>query len=456
MSSKNDSLLSVEKIIDHLDGSIICCRGDACLTLVYASGYFYKTLGYENGEVSSLLEGYPNSVLRNEPPIDMEKLMEELRWNGFAERELKLIKKDGHHIWACCRMRLLEENGEAYLCGILFDVTLQRRSRRREYEQMEAIKKAENELAASEERYRLIMEEAADPIFDVDMLTHQVYCSPSFKTEFDLDITVREEFWDKVLSSDIIHPEDREKFLSRAHDLYEGKPQIPGEYRLKNADGRYHWYRIRSTVIRSDSGIPIRVITFISDIDKQKQETIRLRKEAEHDLLTGLYNHVTTISLIEKAISNSKSGSRHALFVIDIDNFKNANDMLGHLFGDELLMEISSKLKNQFREDDIVGRMGGDEFVVFLQNISSDAILEDKSRLLNGIFRNTRTNGGSVCRISCSVGAAIYPTDGTSYPELFRKADIAMYAAKNSGKDACCIYSDKLEAAACLAGSAVK
>jgi diguanylate cyclase (GGDEF)-like protein/PAS domain S-box-containing protein len=456
MFIKNDSILSVEKIIDHLDGSIICCKGDACLTIVYASGYFYKTLGYESGEVSSLLAGYPNSILQNEPPIDIEKLTEELRQNGFAEMELKLIKKDGHHIWACCRVRLLEENGETYFCGILFDVTLQRRSRRREYEQMQAIKKAESELAASEERYRLIMEEAADPIFDVDMLTHQVYCSPSFKSEFNLDIAMSEDFWNTVLSSDIIHPEDREKFLSRAHDLYGGRPQVPGEYRLMGAGGRYHWYRIRSTVIQNDGGIPIRVITFISDIDKQKQETIRLKKEAEHDLLTGLYNHVTTISLIEKAISNSKSGSRHALFVIDIDNFKNANDKLGHLFGDELLMEISSKLKSQFREDDIVGRMGGDEFVVFLQNIPSEAILEDKSRLLNGIFRSTRTNGGDVCRVSCSVGAAIYPTDGTSYPELFHKADIAMYAAKNSGKDACCIYSDKLEAAACPVGRTVK
>jgi diguanylate cyclase (GGDEF)-like protein/PAS domain S-box-containing protein len=321
---------------------------------------------------------------------------------------------------------------------------------------MQAIKKAESELAASEERYRLIMEEAADPIFDIDMLTHQAYCSPSFKTEFQVDIAGREDFWDNVLSSDVIHPEDRERFVSRTHELLEGRPPVPGEYRLKSADGRYHWYRIRSTVIRGDSGVPIRVITFISDIDKQKQETIRLKKEAEHDLLTGLYNHVTTIGLIEKAISNSKSGSRHALFVIDIDNFKNANDMLGHLFGDELLMEISSKLKSQFREDDIVGRMGGDEFVVFLQNIPSDAILEDKSRLLNRIFRNTRTSGGDVCRVSCSVGAAIYPTDGTSYPELFHKADIAMYAAKNSGKDACCVYSDKMEAALCPAESMIK
>lgn len=456
MSSKNNIPFSLEKILDHLDGSIICCKNDAYLTVVYASGHFYQALGYGRDEVHALLEGYPNSILRNEPPIDRDRLTEDLKRDGFAERELRLIKKDGHHIWACCRMSLLEENGETYLCGILYDITLRRRSRKREYEQMEAIKKAKSELAASEERYRLIMEEAPDPIVDVDLLTHQIYYSPSFQKEFGDMESESSGGWDKVQQSDLIHGEDQEKFLAHMNDLLEGQPHFPGEYRLKSSDGRYHWYRIRSSIIRDDSGHPIRLIAFISDIDNQKQETIRLKKEAEQDLLTGLYNHVTTVGLIEKAIANSKSGSRHALFVIDIDNFKTANDKLGHLFGDGLLMEISAKLKSQFREDDIIGRMGGDEFVVFLQNISSDTILEEKSKMLNELFRNMSCDCGDVCRVSCSVGAAIYPTDGTSYSELFRKADMAMYVAKNSGKDACCIYSDNLKIPAYVSESTEK
>jgi diguanylate cyclase (GGDEF)-like protein/PAS domain S-box-containing protein len=451
MSNSINGSLSLENIIEHLDGSIICCKNDKNLTIVYASEYFYRTLGYESGEVTALLPGSPDGILQNDPPIDWRQLVDGLKITGFAEQELKLIKKDGHHIWACCRLRLMTaENGEEYLCGILFDVTQKRRSRRREYEQMQAIKKAESELAASEERYRIIMEQAADPIFDFNLLTRQLYFSPSFKSEFSVDFsgeTKEEDFIRILTSSDAVHPEDREKFIGHTKELLKGIQLTPGEYRFKNADNRYHWYRVRSTIIKNSVEVPVRIITFITDIDKQKRETMRLKEEAEHDLLTGLYNHVTTVSLIEKAIANSKEGSRHALFVIDIDNFKIANDMLGHLFGDELLMSIAANLKSQFRGNDIIGRMGGDEFVVFLQDIPSEAVLIQKSQLLNEIFRDTRTKGNETCNISCSVGVAIYPVDGITYPELFHKADIAMYSVKNSGKDACCVYTKRLEAA---------
>lgn len=150
--------------------------------------------------------------------------------------------------------------------------------------------------------------------------------------------------------------------------------------------------------------------------------------------LTGLYNHVTTTVLIDKAIAESKSDSRHALFVIDIDNFKTINDQLGHLLGDEVIEEIGAKLKEQFREDDIVGRIGGDEFVVFLQNIPSNKVVSLKSRVLNELFRNLQARGNVECKISCSVGVSSYPADGKNYHELFRKADIAMYAAKKAEK----------------------
>lgn len=437
--------MDLEKIIDHLDGSILCCRNDDVLTILYASPNFYKMLGYENNGITTLLGGYPDSVLRNDPPIDLQKLESELRRNGLAELELKLIKKDGHHIWVSCRIRYMEtDDGEGCFCGFLFDVTQERRSRKKEQEQMEAIQKAENELAESEKRYRIIMEQAADPIFDYNLKTNQVYCSPSFQARFSFDVD-RGNFLQIIRHSDFVFGEDREKAKRDAVDALREGCSKTGEYRLKGADNRYCWYRVRSTVIQNERGAPIRIIIFFTDIDKQKKETMRLRERAEHDLLTGLYNHVTTTSRIDRAIAESESGSRHALFVIDIDNFKTINDQLGHLHGDEVIEEIAAKLKEQFREDDIVGRIGGDEFVVFLQNIPSDKLLFLKSRILNELFRTTHSNGQISCKISCSVGIAVYPADGRTYHELFHKADIAMYAAKNSGKDSCCLYTEGLE-----------
>ncbi len=435
--------MNLERIIDHLEGSILCCKNDDVLTIVYASPSFYSMLGYEHGEVTSLLGEFPNAVLRGDP-LDRETFLSELNLSGYAEPELKLIKKDGHHIWVNCRVRLTEENGEGYFCAFLFDITMERRSRKKEQEQMEAVRKAENDLAESETRYRIIMEQAADPIFDYNIKNNQVYCSPSFQARFSFDVS-QGNFLQIIRHSDFVFEEDRDKAKKDAMDALRDGCSKTGEYRLKGVDNHYCWYRVRSTVIQSEKGDPIRIIIFFTDIDKQKKETMRLREWAEHDLLTGLYNHVTTTSRIDRAIAESPEGSRHALFVIDIDNFKTINDQLGHLLGDEVIGEIAGKLKEQFREDDIVGKIGGDEFVVFLQNIPSDKLLFLKSRVLNELFRTTHSNGEISCKISCSVGISIYPTDGTNYHELFHKADIAMYAAKNSGKDSCCLYTEGLE-----------
>lgn len=445
MHNTSANQLELEKIIDHLDGSVLCCLDDEALTIVYASACFYEMLGYKKAEVTTLLGGYPNSILSYGSPAEWRNYALELRRSGFVELELKLIKKDGHHIWVSCRIRFMKtEDGTEYFCAFLFDVTQERRSRKIEQEQLEAIQKAESELAASEKRYRIIMEQAADPIFDYNLKTQQVYCSPSFQVRFNFDVGSG-NFLQIIRHSDFVFEEDRRRALQDAlEELKEGSSKT-GEYRLKGVDDRYCWYKVRSTVIHSEQGVPVRIIIFFTDIDKQKKETMRLRERAEHDLLTGLYNHVTTTSRIDKAIVESESGSRHALFVIDIDNFKSINDQLGHLLGDEVIEDIAAKLKEQFREDDIVGRIGGDEFVVFLQNIPSDKLLRLKSRILNELFRSTHSNGKMTCKISCSVGIAIYPTHGTNYHELFRKADIAMYAAKNSGKDGCCIYSEELE-----------
>lgn len=435
----------LENITDHLDGAILCLKNDENLTIVYANAYFYRVLGYEYGSIHNMLEGYPDSLLRLNSFNERLRVEKTIRQNGFAEEEMKLIKKDGHHIWAGCRLRMFtDDDGQEFFCAILFDVTQEHRSRQRERAQMEAIKKAKSELAESEERYRIIMEQAADPIFDYDLKTRRVYSSPSFTERFDFDAGAG-HIMDKLENSDFVYKEDREKAVHSGFGILSKNGSEIGEYRLKTRRGKYCWYRVKSTVIRNEAGDAVRVILFFTDIDKQMNETIRMKEKAERDLLTGLYNHVTTTSLIDDAIRESPKESRHALFVIDIDNFKKVNDQLGHLYGDEVIEEIGIKLKDQFREEDIVGRIGGDEFVVFLRNIPSEKILRLKSRILNELFRGTQSNGKVTCKISCSVGVSLYPADGRNYHELFQKADIAMYAAKRSGKDVCCIYSKELQ-----------
>lgn len=436
------SKLNLEKIVEYLGDGFLCCRNDPFLTIAYANYSFYKMIGYKYGEITALL-GDTQRVMGNNPPIDWRKLAINLKQDIFTNFNLMLIKKDGNSFWVCCHMRLITTEDETeYFCCMISDTLYKYQWHKGEREQLRSIKKAESELAASEERYRIIMEQAADPICDYNFKTQELYCSPPFKEKFGLDVGV-DGLLEQLYHSDLIYNEDKSRIMTDIYGIIDGVSMKNTEYRIKNVDGLYHWYKVRCTVIRDKKSIPLRMIAFITDIDKQKKETMVMKEKAEHDLLTGLYNSMTTSALVNKVISESNTNSSHALFVIDIDNFKNVNDSHGHLVGDEVIIDISSKINKIFREDDIIGRIGGDEFVVLLKDIPYLDI-KKKCEILQGVFHGAHPQNDQCYKVSGSIGVAVFPRDGKSYRDLFAKADTAMYAAKNSGKDAYCIYSEQL------------
>lgn len=552
-----------ESLLESLGYSVLYLRDDSLLTIAYASLSFYRALGYREGELAVLRAPGPEPVLRNDPPIDWGRVRQEIAMTGYARPELRLIKKDGHHIWMDFRVSFSEEDG--CFCGIVSDITLTRRSLRMQREQaaelqaltanvpcgvlrcrddenmtmdfisegfciltgyrreelrerfqdryllmvygedrsllmrqtpqglrrsretgttyrlcckdgrilwifdrarryadyngriciycvlmdVTANKKAEEELAASEERYRLILEHVTDPICDYNFKTGGIYFSPAFVQKFGNAFCSRyQKGIDKVLTEcSIIFEEDMQEFRNGIKLLMQ-KGQVPDwECRLKRQDGKYIWCSIHPTMFCDGQGSPSRIIILISDIDSRKREAIVLRQKAEHDLLTGLYNRMTTMSLIDEALAKSDPADRHALFVVDIDNFKEVNDHLGHLAGDRLIVHTASMLRRQFREEDIVGRVGGDEFVVFLKNVNSQVVL-NRADLMLQICRRLPEGQECAVPVSGSIGIALYPSDGKTYEELFRRADNAMYAAKNSGKNAFRVYVKGIEAIA--------
>ena len=170
-----------------------------------------------------------------------------------------------------------------------------------------------------------------------------------------------------------------------------------------------------------------------SVIDTKKDSTAGL------DPLTKVYNKSATAEYIETALANSTNG---ALLMIDIDNFKKINDTYGHLFGDEVLCDFTKAVKNLFRFDDIVGRVGGDEFVVYMKNVSDIEEIKAKAtkvcKAVSGIYVGENTD----ISISASIGIATNPKDGKDFKTLFAKADTAMYYSKNSGKNSFTIYDE--------------
>ncbi|MBR1692764.1 MAG: diguanylate cyclase [Lachnospiraceae bacterium] len=157
---------------------------------------------------------------------------------------------------------------------------------------------------------------------------------------------------------------------------------------------------------------------------------------AQTDSLTGIYNRATTQKLIENILQLEVSHT-HALFMIDVDNFKLINDNYGHIYGDKILKELAEALKTSFGENEIIGRMGGDEFAVFIPQAQRHGeVLQLGTKLCD--YLTARKIQG--IQVNCSVGVALAPKHGSGFQQLYKNADKALYMAKSLGKNRCCIY----------------
>lgn len=179
-----------------------------------------------------------------------------------------------------------------------------------------------------------------------------------------------------------------------------------------------------------------KILFTLKDIDNQKRRELFFKNRAERDGLTGLYNAITTRSKIDEVLSLEHQVSENQIFVlIDLDNYKQINDTFGHSYGDQVLVDVANILNKKFRSSDIVGRIGGDEFVILLRDIQSyeyaERIIDD---LCKSICKTYKEENREVS-ISASIGIATAPKDGDSFQELYEKSDIAQYQVKMDRKN---------------------
>jgi diguanylate cyclase (GGDEF)-like protein len=191
--------------------------------------------------------------------------------------------------------------------------------------------------------------------------------------------------------------------------------------------------------IYSQDNKPIRVIGKMINVDYQKREIDSLEYKATRDPLTGVYNREVSVKKIEKYIIGNKNG-KHALMFIDFDDFKQVNDNHGHLQGDKVLIHVIGCIKSVFNEGEIIGRIGGDEFIVFIGYVEDEKEIIMKAELLKKALCTTYSDDKCEIGISGSVGIATYPDDGIHYEQLIQCADKALYQVKSKGKNDYILY----------------
>ncbi len=181
---------------------------------------------------------------------------------------------------------------------------------------------------------------------------------------------------------------------------------------------------------------------FVKQMDERVKENRKLFEEARKDPLTKLINKTYSAQLIREAMNRSGSG---ALFIIDIDNFKSVNDNMGHLFGDEVIVSVANGIKSAFRNQDVVGRIGGDEFIVFVENLSDKEVIKKKAETVCNTIARIYTGENEKVKISASIGISMFPEDAKDYNDLFKMADHALYFTKNRGKNGYTFFDQENE-----------
>jgi diguanylate cyclase (GGDEF)-like protein/PAS domain S-box-containing protein len=298
-------------------------------------------------------------------------------------------------------------------------------------------KQVEEALRESEERYRSLFENANEAIF-VAQDGKLVFLNPV--TSRLIGYSSEELMGRSFL--DFIHPDDQNLVIGNYLRRLKGEefqPRYTFRYLAKN--GAVQWMEIGAVRIEWD-GRPA-TLNFCTDITDRKHAEETIRQMAYHDSLTGLPNRKLFSDRLGLALAHAQRNQNGvAVTMLDLDHFKDVNDTLGHDVGDLLLKAASERLSAALRKGDTVARFGGDEFVLILPDLRGmEDVIQVAQKIVEG-FRKPFLIGAHQLLVTTSIGIAVYPHDGTDEVILLKKADIAMYQVKQTGRDGYQIFKE--------------
>ena len=305
-------------------------------------------------------------------------------------------------------------------------------------------RQAERARASAERRLQLAVDIANLGSWEWDIAEQSVIFSPQWKRLLgyaEHEIPDRLDEWAIRL-----HKDDSEKAMSALKDFVAHPAgTFQSEYRMRHRDGEYRWMLSRAIAELDDEGQAIRLVGTMLDVTYQKQHEQKVREAAQHDPLTGLPNRALIYEYSSHLLAAAdRKHSRGALLFVDLDRFKQVNDLHGHEIGDRLLKEVASRMVACVRQEDLIGRLGGDEFVIVLPYLDRGYTAPTVARHVIDALTMPFHIAGLELSISASVGISFYPVHGTEIDTLLHRADLAMYHAKETGRGKYQVYTSEL------------
>lgn len=398
-------------------------------TFLFVSPNYMRMLGLTEAEFK---KAYGNSfaatIYEQDREAALRTMRKQVKNNQPINVEYRTRTKTGALIWLYHKGAVVNaEHGHSYIQSIVFDIT---------HNKEVALSKR-----ISDERYQFILEQHDINIFEQNLVSGYFSCSAKWQQTFGCVFHILENDPAIPLFSD-----DQERLLAFQKEvrLAAHQHKCTVDVRLREAAGEYRWFRIEASNITNTQGAPIYSIGIITDIDQQKSLELQLRTQATRDSGTGMRNKMSTEKAVSQFLETHESPLPHfyAMFMIDFDNFKGINDRFGHAMGDKAIFDMAQIIRRNFRGVDIVGRIGGDEFLVFCTAKMSQHRIRERALMLVEQLHVECCDHQSCLTLTASVGVACSPRDGTTYAELFNKADKATYAAKKMGRNRCVFYKE--------------
>jgi diguanylate cyclase (GGDEF)-like protein/PAS domain S-box-containing protein len=356
---------------------------------------------------------------------EFRQLLQDVARNGktLTGVELRRQRKDGSPVDIALSAAPLRDDGGSVVgvMAVLVDVTEAKRS--------------EEALRESEAKYRSIFDNVQDLFYQTELRGTIVELSPSVQ-RFGYS---REQL---IGTSVLDLYADAAERIAFVKAISERGEVTDYEIRMIRGDGGIGVAAVTAHVRRDAGGSVIGFEGALRDISERKRLESQLVQLANHDPLTGLFNRRRFDEELERYVSEAQRYDLHGvLLFIDLDQFKDVNDSRGHHAGDELLSALVRLLRERLRATDVVARLGGDEFAILLPHIDAEQAQAVAADLLDAIRNHTFAVGGAPLRITASIGIAVFPDQAGSAGEYLSRADLAMYRAKDEGRDRACLFT---------------
>lgn len=390
---------------------------------LYFNKKYYEMVGYTEEQYEQYADSVTSSLYGDSAEMIFEKAGRSVKTGETFYAECKGRRFDGSDIWVLVKAKLVDfiESEHPVFLAIVQDITNR--------------KQAEYENAVNLERYRILEATSNAVTFEYDIPDDIMTFSYS-GGRADLANRSISNYAEVSKRTKIVYPDDAAKFYAALKKA--GKKPVSCmtlDYRSTIIDqNSYRWVRTCYSSVADASGKVIKVLGRTQDIDDEKREHQRMTQLVEIDSTTRLLNKLATTNHIQRLIGE-KTSAKSSFIMIDIDDFKAFNDTYGHSFGDEVLRAVGKTLSTKFRNN-IIGRFGGDEFIVFARAVS-ESVVVDKFEDFLKIVGATEI-GGKQYEIKCSIGIAWSDRSDIDYSRYFDEADEQLYKAKKAGKCRIC------------------